>query len=146
MSERRERFERGWRNRPVVREPDGQVARRLWGTVLSLAVACAPFGTYLVLHNASLETTYEMNRFRSEIEALEKDSRELEVERVRLESLARIEDWAREQGEVERAAPAQVVVIVPHAGPEAAGLLAHRSPPPRTHAPAATAARIPGGG
>jgi cell division protein FtsL len=125
MTDRHERIDRGWRNRPVVREPDGQVARRLWGTVLSLAIACAPFGAYLVLHNASLQTTYEMNRFRSEIEALEKESRELEVERVRLESLARIEDWARQQGELERAAPDQVVVIVRHADAEAAGLLAH---------------------
>ena len=64
---------RGWRNRPLVREPDVPAARSLWRVLGALTIAVSPLGIYLVLQNRYLEQVYELNAVRAEQESLRKE-------------------------------------------------------------------------
>jgi cell division protein FtsL len=111
MRESGESMQRRWRNRPVQREIDDRRVRRMGRIVLSLVVAAAPTAIYLLQQNETLKVVYELNSLRSEQERLSKEERRLNLERARLESLARIGSWAaRKQGLV-RPEPEDVVVV-----------------------------------
>jgi cell division protein FtsL len=102
-----------WRNR----------TRRLWRTVLAIAVAAAPTAVYLVQQNESLKIRYEVNNLHAERERLLREERRLSLEQARLESLARIETWARRDYGLIQPGDGSVVVV-PAPEPEAGELVA----------------------
>jgi hypothetical protein len=102
---------RGWRNRPLVREPDVPATRSLWRVLGALTIALSPLGIYLVLQNQYLEQLYELSAVRAEQEALRKEEEQLRVERTRLESYARIESWALETRGLVSPSPDHVIVL-----------------------------------
>jgi hypothetical protein len=103
----------GWRNRPLVREPDPHRARVLWRTLAAVALALAPAGVFLVQQNEYVSLSYDVETLRSEQEALQEIERDLRVERAELESLPSIERWAVEDRGLVRPAPESVVVVTP---------------------------------
>jgi len=115
--------QRRWRNRAVLREIDDRRVRRLWRFVLSMVVAAAPMAVYVLQQNESLKLSYEINALRAEREQLLTEERRLNVERTRLESLARVERWAlEEEGLV--LPEGEIVVVVPGPKSEAGELMA----------------------
>lgn len=115
--------QRHWRNRAVLREIDDRRVRRLWRLVLSMVVAAAPMAVYVLQQNESLKLSYEINALRAEREQLLTEERRLNVEKTRLESLARVERWAlQEQGLV--LPDGESVVVVPGSRTEAGALMA----------------------
>ena len=115
--------DRRWRNRAVLREIDQKRVRRLVRVVLCIVVAAAPTAVYLLQHNESVKIAYEVNDLRAEQERLFTEERRLSLEKARLESLARIERWARRQnGMIQPEEGA--VVVVPSPEPNAGELVA----------------------
>ena len=115
--------QRHWRNRAVLREIDDRRVRRLWRLVLSMVVAAAPMAVYVLQQNESLKLSYEINALRAEREQLLTEERRLNVEKTRLESLARVERWAlEERGLV--LPDGEIVVVIPGSEAETGELLA----------------------
>jgi len=115
--------QRHWQNRAVLREIDDRRVRRLWRLVLSMVVAAAPMAVYVLQQNESLKLSYEINALRAEREQLLTEERRLNVEKTRLESLARVESWAlEERGLV--LPDGEIVVVVPGPKAEAGALMA----------------------
>jgi cell division protein FtsL len=113
----------GWRNRAVLREIDDRRVRRLWRVVLAMAVAAAPAAVYLVQQNECLKLRYEVNELREQRERLMQEQRRLSLEQARLESLARVETWAKRKHGMIQPGSANVVVV-PAPEPEAGELVA----------------------
>lgn len=115
--------ERRWHNSAVLREIDDRHVRRLGRVVLSIVVALAPTAVYLLQHNESVKIAYEVNDLRAEQDRLLTEERRLSLEKARLESLARVERWARRQnGMIQPGEGA--VVVVPSPEPDAGELVA----------------------
>jgi len=89
--------ERRWRNRPLERERDRDRLRWLWGVFVAIVLLALPAGAYLVYQNASLKLQYELSDMKNAHERLLEEERRLRVERAKLESLARVEGWARRE-------------------------------------------------
>ena len=122
-AQERKQAQRQWQNRAVMREIDDRRVRRLWRLVLSMVVAAAPMAVYVLQQNESLKLSYEINALRAEREQLLTEERRLNVERTRLESLARVERWAlEEEGLV--LPEGEIVVVVPGPKSEAGELMA----------------------
>ena len=102
---------RGWRNRPLVREPDGRGARSLWRALGGLAIALSPAVVCVVQQNECLRVAYELSTARTEQETLRKEEQRLRVERARLESYARIEAWALDERGLAAPMARQVIVL-----------------------------------
>jgi cell division protein FtsL len=115
---------RGWRNRPLVREPDGTGARSLWRVLGGLAIALSPAVVCVVEQNECLRVSYELSTARAEQETLRKEEQRLRVERARLESYARIETWALDERGLAAPTARQVIVLPVGDGAEPERLLA----------------------
>jgi cell division protein FtsL len=122
----------GWRNRPLVREPDPRRAKFMRRMLITLGLALAPAGVFLLQQNECLTLSYKVEAIRSEQESLRKEERDLRVERAELESLTSIEQWAVEKRRLQRPKPENVVIVtspqtvgpdrlVAHAGTRRAG-------------------------
>ena len=103
--------ERGWSNRPLVREADTQRARSLWRVLGCLAIALSPVVVCVVQQNECLRILFALNALRVEHEALRNEEQLLRVERARLESFARIEAWATRERGLARPDPRRVLVL-----------------------------------
>jgi hypothetical protein len=102
---------RRWANRAVAREVDRDRARWLWGVVVAMLLAAAPFAAYLLEQNECLRLSYKASALREQREQLVERERRLRMERAELESLERIEGWAARRKSLVRPAPQQVVVV-----------------------------------
>ena len=71
---------RGWHNRPLVRELDPRGARFIWRMVLALGISLAPAGVFLLQQNECLSLSYRVEELRSETESLREEERDLRVE------------------------------------------------------------------
>jgi len=123
MTRSRDRAQRQWQNRAVLREIDDRRVRRLWRLVLSIVVAAAPMAVWVLQQNESLKLSYEINALRAEREQLLTEERRLNAEKTRLESLARVERWALEEHGLVLP-DGEAVVVVPAPEAEAGALLA----------------------
>jgi cell division protein FtsL len=103
--------DRRWQNRAVHREVDAKQVRRMWKLVLAILVAFTPTAAYLVQINESVKVDYQVSRLRAEAERLREQKRRLHLERARLQSLARIEDWATRGRGLVRPGPHRVMVV-----------------------------------
>lgn len=101
----------GWRNQPLVLEPDERQTRSLGHSMAVLALAFVPALVYVVETGKSNQVAYQATTAQVEYEALAKVERELAAERARLESLREIEVWAMEQRGLCRPAPEEVEVV-----------------------------------
>ena len=101
----------GWRNRPVVRELDPRRAKFMRRMLITLGLALAPAGVFLLQQNECLTLSYQVEALRSEQELLRKEERDLRVERAELESLTSIEQWAVEKQRLQRPKPENVVIV-----------------------------------
>jgi hypothetical protein len=124
--------DRRWANRPVVRETDDRRARWLWGLLFAIVAALVPAACLIVLQAECLAVSYEVNDLRSRREALTTEGRQLQLERARLESLARIEDWADGVPDLVRPDTNDVIVVVGNAPGD--GSLLARAPDRETAA------------
>ena len=126
MKTDRSSSDRRWRNRNLVRERDERLARWLWGMLVSLVVALAPAGVYLLCQNECLRVSYEVSAIRAEHEHLLEEERALKVERAGLESPPRIEAWARHDPGLALPDPENVLIVI-EATPDSVDLVARRS-------------------
>jgi cell division protein FtsL len=76
-----------------------------------MVVAVIPAGAYLFHQNECLELSYRVNALAREHQRLLEDERRLRVERARLESLERIERWARREHGLIRPDDDDVLVV-----------------------------------
>jgi len=119
--------ERRWRNRPLERERDRERLRWLWGVFVAIVLMALPAGAYLVYQNASLKLQYELSGLKQTYEQLQEQERQLKVERAKLESLARVEGWARREcGLVPP--PGEAVFVLTRRAPEQAPSLLAQVP------------------
>ena len=102
---------RRWANRAVAQEVDRDRARWLWGVVVAMLLAAAPFAAYLLEQNECLRLSYKASALREQRDQLLEQERRLRMERAELESLERIEGWAARRQGLVRPAPQQVVVV-----------------------------------
>jgi cell division protein FtsL len=100
-----------WRNRTVHREIDARKMRRVWKLILAFVVAVTPTAAYLVQLNESVKLGYQVDRVEDERERLRVAKQRLILERARLESLTRIEDWAVRGHGLVRPGPDSVVMV-----------------------------------
>lgn len=115
--------DRRWANRPIVRERDERRARWLWGLLFAIVAALVPAACLIVLQAECLALSYEVNDLRSRHEALTAEGRQLQLERARLASLARIENWADGEPDLVRPDTENIIVVVGNA-PGTGSLLA----------------------
>jgi hypothetical protein len=102
---------RRWVNRDVAREVDRERVRRLWGAILGLVLAAAPFAAYLFEQNECLRRSYEVSGLRAEHDRLVEAERRLRMERATLESFEAIERWALDRRGLVHPSPEQIVVV-----------------------------------
>lgn len=86
---------RGWRNAPVVRQPDRRKTRRTLTVFAWIALAFTPLGLYLLQIMRHVEIDYAIERVRDRQEELTEMERRLSIERAELASLPEVEGVAR---------------------------------------------------
>jgi len=102
---------RGWRNAPVVREPDKARTRGLAVIVLWMAAAVAPLPLYLVQQMEYVRVRYEIEELRVRRDRLAEAEQRLRIERARLTSPARVERCAVSDLGLVNPPPSRVVVL-----------------------------------
>jgi cell division protein FtsL len=114
---------RRWRNRTLLREPDVRRTRWMWGLLLSVVVAAAPFAVYLLEQMAHAQLRYRVDELRSQHARLVEAERGLRLKAAILEAPDRVESLAvRELGLVHPAANMRAVIRP--AGPLRGSLMA----------------------
>ncbi len=114
---------RRWTNTRIEREVDPHRSRWLYGGLMALLIAVLPAVAWVLHQNECLRLSYELNSVRSDCERLQEHGRRVAVKRAELESLARVETWARKHGGLQLPDAESVVVVRPVDSP-AAELLA----------------------
>jgi len=71
-----------WRNVPLVRERDVRRARWLWGLLLGIMAAVAPFTIYLLQQMDHVRVRYKIEELRSQHERLVEMEQRLRIERA----------------------------------------------------------------
>ena len=115
--------QRRWTNRAVVREVDPYRARRLWGAIVAILLAAAPFAAYMLEKNECVGLSYEAGALKIEREQLVEQQRRLRVRRAALVDLDAIEMWAVDRYGLQRPSH-QEVVVVKEAGTDPVSLAA----------------------
>ena len=111
MKTRRLEPERRWENRPLVREADSDLLRRLLRMTFAVMVAVSPIGLYLWMMNQSLDLAQQSTQQLERLESLHQEARSLTADLAELESPDRIEAWARDRRGLSQAEPQRIVVL-----------------------------------
>lgn len=104
---------RGWRNAPILREPDIRRTRWLWRLLLCFAAALAPFVVHLLQQMDYVSVRYKIEELRAQHERLVEMEQRLRIERARLVTPARVEARATRDLSLVRPEPWNVVVLRP---------------------------------